>query len=81
MKVIRRTILMRGTNKEVRAYGEDFGNILTLARERLAKNRIAGIEIGQDFDGTVVCSLVIKEFESDEEKMKFMENLSKAKKQ
>jgi len=81
MKVIKKTFLIRGTNEEVRAYIPNLKKILDQASEGLEeKNQIAGIEVARDIDGTIVHFLVIKEFESDEEKRSFMEKLSKAKK-
>jgi hypothetical protein len=81
MKEIKRTLLLRGTEEQVRVSREELGKILEGAGRGLKASEIAGIEMAKDFDGTVVCSFVVKEFESVEERNKFMAKLSKAKEQ
>jgi hypothetical protein len=81
MKEIKRTLLLRGTEEQVRVSREELGKILEGASRGLKASEIASIEMAKDFDGTVVCSFVVKEFESIEERNKFMAKLSKAKKQ
>jgi hypothetical protein len=81
MKEIKRTLLLRGTEEQVRVSREELGKILEGASRGLKAMEIAGIEMARDFDRTVVCSFVVKEFESMEERNKFMAKLSKAKEQ
>ena len=81
MKEIKRTLLLRGTEAQVRVSREELGKILEGASRGLKASEVASIEMAQDFDETIVCSFVVKEFESKEERNEFMAKISKAKKQ